>query len=102
MRDEAIVKYIWSSEGDSCEDCQALDGEEFDSIDDIPDRPHPNCDCTIQEIPLELCDCAEDLDAIQEMIGDVESAREEAESVVSYVQDVIHNIVIEPVLSLVL
>ena len=37
--------YIWRTEPGACEVCQELDGTEYNTVDDIPDRPHPNCKC---------------------------------------------------------
>lgn len=37
--------YVWESSG-GCDDCDALDGAEFDDFEDIPDS-HPNCECEI-------------------------------------------------------
>ena len=39
--------YIWRTEPGACEVCQELDGTEYNTVDDIPDRPHPNCKCYI-------------------------------------------------------
>ena len=46
------LKYIWHSEkGEhTCDECAELDGQEFDMFDDIPEKPHPNCQCTIERI----------------------------------------------------
>ncbi len=71
------TKYIWRSSGDSCEACQELDGTEYNSIDDIPDKPHQNCNCTIEALEEddsnsadEPCDCVERLDALIEELED--------------------------------
>ena len=51
------VKYVWRSEhGEhTCEECESMDGEEFESDEDIPPKPHPNCKCYIEvyECPYE-------------------------------------------------
>lgn len=46
------VRYVWHSEqGEhTCDECAELDGQEFDMFDDIPEKPHPNCQCTIEMI----------------------------------------------------
>lgn len=43
-------KYIWHSEnsGDTCDVCKSLDGKEFDFYEEVPERPHPNCRCTVE------------------------------------------------------
>ena len=45
-------RYIWRSEnsGKTCKACKALDGKEFNFYDEIPERPHPNCKCTVEVI----------------------------------------------------
>lgn len=47
------IKYVWVASGDSCEACQDLDGTEYESMDDVPEKPHPNCNCYIEEIEME-------------------------------------------------
>lgn len=42
-------KCIWTvMSAHPCEECEELDGEIFDSFEDVPDRPHPNCWCMIE------------------------------------------------------
>lgn len=43
-------KYVWHSENseNTCDICKSLDGQEFDYYDEIPERPHPNCKCTVE------------------------------------------------------
>ena len=43
-------KYIWHSENseDTCDVCKSLDGKEFDFYEEVPERPHPNCRCTVE------------------------------------------------------
>jgi len=48
--DEEIIGYVWVADGDACDECQALNGTKYESEDDIPDEPHPNCQCTIEPI----------------------------------------------------
>lgn len=47
------VQYEWKSESGACEVCQGMDGTIYDSANDIPDRPHPNCKCHIEIIEKE-------------------------------------------------
>ncbi len=49
------VRYVWHSEhGEhTCDDCLELDGHEFDIFDEVPERPHPNCQCTIEVVKEE-------------------------------------------------
>lgn len=43
-------KYIWHSENseNTCDVCKSLDGKEFDFYEEVPERPHPNCRCTVE------------------------------------------------------
>lgn len=43
-------KYVWHSENGehTCEVCKSLDGQVFDFYDEVPERPHPNCKCTVE------------------------------------------------------
>ena len=43
------VKYVWRSElgENTCDECESMDGEEFESDEDIPPKPHPNCKCEV-------------------------------------------------------
>lgn len=41
------IEYEWKSEPGACEICQGMDGTIYDSANNIPDRPHPNCKCWI-------------------------------------------------------
>lgn len=83
-------KYIWVTSEGACEKCQTLDGEQFASIDDIPDIPHPNCKCYIDiidendkkdEDDNEPCDCWEKIENIlntaDELEGDILSLTQE-------------------------
>ncbi|MBD5401774.1 peptidoglycan DD-metalloendopeptidase family protein [bacterium] len=56
-------KYIWHSENSehTCDKCKELDGQVFDFYDEVPERPHPNCRCTV-EIVEDLNNKTEDND----------------------------------------
>ena len=45
-------KYVWHSENGehTCDECRALDGKVFDFYDEVPERPHPNCRCTVEVV----------------------------------------------------
>ena len=85
--------YIWRANGDNpCELCEDLDGTEYEYAEDIPDKPHPNCNCYIEKNVVqdgdgeedEPCDCVERLDALiaelEEIVGDAESLEDEAQT----------------------
>ncbi len=45
-------KYVWHSENGehTCDVCKSLDGKVFDFYDEVPERPHPNCKCTVEVV----------------------------------------------------
>ena len=47
---EGEIEYIWHTEEGACEKCQALNGLTFKNIDEIPNKPHPNCRCWIETV----------------------------------------------------
>lgn len=88
------IKYIWHASDGSCDTCQSLDGTEYDFAEDIPDKPHPNCNCYIEEAcenddDEEMCDCYELFDQIDEMVGDAQSLQEEAEVETSEINSIL-------------
>ena len=74
-------KYIWISERDktTCEKCQSLNGKIF-SGDKVPNRPHPNCKCeveeyhgtTIQNVPQETHDNPKRVQKLEKQANDLE------------------------------
>jgi len=49
-------KWVWHTDGGdgTCEECESLDGQEFESEDELPECPlHPNCNCWIEEIEMD-------------------------------------------------
>ena len=74
-------KYIWISERGktTCEKCQSLNGKIF-SGDKVPNRPHPNCKCeveeyhgaTIQNAPQETHDNPKEIQKLEKQANDVE------------------------------
>ncbi len=85
------TRYVWVAEDGACDDCQAMDGTEYDNPDDAPIPLHPNCKCRIEEIADdepndddEPCDCVERLDALiqelEENYSDIKSVEGEAQS----------------------
>ena len=44
------LQYIWISEPGACDKCKSLDGKIYDSAEDIPPKPHPNCKCHVKPI----------------------------------------------------
>ena len=74
-------KYIWISERGktTCEKCQSLNGKIF-SGDKVPNRPHPNCKCeveeyhgaTIQNAPQETHDNPKKIQKLEKQANDLE------------------------------
>lgn len=66
------TRYIWHTEPNACEKCQGLDGKEFEFVSDIPEKPHPNCKCSVENIEDnsdnnekdEPCDCWQEIETL--------------------------------------
>lgn len=91
------VKYVWRSSPDSCDECQALDGTEYDFVEDIPDKPHPNCNCIIEEVyendaNNEFCpDCFADLEEFDSIIQDAQGIQDEGENLLDEFTDFVNS-----------
>lgn len=96
MSGRILEGYVWKSNDDSCEACQSLNEKEFKTIDEIPDQPHPNCNCCIKEVDGELCDCYIYLDQIDELIGDGESLKDEIAGAIDKLTDFLNKNIVEP------
>lgn len=96
------VRYIWQAEGnDPCDECASLDGKEFDNIDDIPDRPHPNCLCNVYVLEEEgegdsgddECPCWDELedmyDELENITSEMEDLASEAESDIDDIETIV-------------
>ena len=48
--------YVWhsSDEDNTCDECRDLDGQIFEMEDEVPERPHPNCRCTVEIVEGEI------------------------------------------------
>jgi len=48
--------YVWHSENgeNTCDVCADLDGQVFEYYDEVPERPHPNCRCTVEIVEGEI------------------------------------------------
>lgn len=93
----SYYKYVWHSENGehTCDKCKALDGKVFDFYDVVPERPHPNCKCTVEIVEADeenskpQNDNEEPCDAINEieiMIDDIETNIRETETLLSEVE----------------
>lgn len=85
------TKYIWKTEPDACEKCQSKDGKEFTNKDDIPEKPHPNCKCKIEEVPedYEECDCGEFFKELDNLSENIDSAKQDADVIEKFVKNAI-------------
>lgn len=100
------TRYVWVAEDGACEECQAMDGTEYENPEDAPIPLHPNCKCRIEEIvdeePInpddEPCDCWDKIDEIIEEANaldeeltsdmrDIDSIQAEAEGWLVEVQE---------------
>lgn len=90
-------KYVWHSENGehTCDVCKSFDGKIFDFYDEVPERPHPNCRCTVEVIeedeskPQTSNDDEEPCDTINEieaMISDIEGNIKETQNLLSEVE----------------
>lgn len=92
-------KYVWHSENGehTCDVCKALDGKVFDFYDEVPERPHPNCRCTVEIVdgdddksrPQTPNDADEPCDTIYEIesiISAIEGKIKETENFISEVE----------------
>ena len=48
--------YVWHSENgeNTCDECKKLDGQVFEMGEKVPERPHPNCRCTVEIVEGEI------------------------------------------------
>ncbi len=48
--------YVWHSENgeNTCDECRELDGQVFEMGEEVPERPHPNCRCTVEIVEGEI------------------------------------------------
>ncbi len=48
--------YVWRSENgeNTCDKCRELDGQIFEMGEEVPERPHPNCRCTVEIVEDEI------------------------------------------------
>lgn len=82
------TKYIWKTEPNACEKCRELDGKEFDTKDEIPDKPHPNCKCQVTQVNSdEPCDCSEFFDELDNISENIDAARQDVDGVVTFIKD---------------
>ncbi len=69
--------YEWKSEPGACEVCQKMDGTIYESADDIPAKPHPNCKCWINLVEKENPSPADPIEARRAAAKDRINAQKE-------------------------
>lgn len=89
-------RYIWHSENGehTCEACKALDGTTYDIEDQVPERPHPNCRCTVEIVNdtanTEPCDYYKEIEQIyqqtEELENEIKFDLDEIESIITEVE----------------
>ncbi len=86
------TRYAWRTEAGACKACQELDGKVFDRLEDVPERPHPNCKCEIEPLPEdnkndEQCDCWQVVADIEDVIVQGENLTEEIYASIVQIQN---------------
>ena len=87
-------KYRWNAEDDACDECKELDGKVFESAEEIPQKPHPNCKCHIEVIEnqtndqigryrAEIFEKQKAEQEIKKITGDINSIKEEIDAAIS-------------------
>jgi hypothetical protein len=105
----SYYEYVWRASGGACDLCADLDGQQFKDYDEIPDHPHPNCQCYVEMIKTEdnnggkdkkdePCDCLDDLfDEVDELIDNGENLMSEIADAVIEFANLLNKKYIEPV-----
>lgn len=86
------TKYVWKTEPNACDKCNELDGTEYTSKSDIPEKPHPNCKCKIVEVEDEgtsgeVCDCDEFFSQLEDIAASVDDAAAEVDDNLVFIND---------------
>lgn len=93
------TKYVWRTEPGACDKCQALDGQEFETLDEVPPRPHPNCKCKIEPLQKDddknnpVCHYKSIVDAkfseIEFLYGEIDSLMSDFETIKEDVENLV-------------
>lgn len=86
------TKYVWQTEPNACDKCNELNGTEYHSKSDIPEKPHPNCKCKIVEVADEIasdeiCDCSEFFSELEDIAASVDDAAAEVDDNLAFIDD---------------
>ena len=75
---EGEIQYTWCASNNACEICKNLNGKTFDEISQIPNKPHPNCRCWIEDKNKSSKDDRKKLkDIMQNIHSDANSLKDE-------------------------
>lgn len=98
-------RYIWHTNPNACQRCQDLDNTVYNKESDVPDKPHPNCKCSVEEIETkeDRCDCLDDLfEQIDSLVSSAENLLSEVIDYLKYFSDLLQqkvkNILAETIL----
>ena len=98
-------RYIWHTNPNACQRCQDLDNTVYNKESDVPDKPHPNCKCSVEEIETkeDRCDCLDDLfEQIDSLVSSAENLLNEVKDYIKYFSDLLQqkvkNILAETIL----
>ena len=86
-------RYIWHTNPNACQRCQDLDNTVYNKESDVPDEPHPNCKCSVEEIDTkeDRCDCLDDLfEQIDSLVSSAENLLNEIKDYIKYFSDLIN------------
>ena len=87
-------RYIWHTNPNACQRCQDLDNTLYNKESDVPDKPHPNCKCSVEEVETkeDRCDCLDDLfEQIDSLVSSAENLLNEVKDYIKYFSDLISN-----------
>ena len=87
-------KYIWHTNPNACAKCQELDNTVYNNESDVPDKPHPNCKCDVEEIENkeDRCDCLDDLfEQIDNLVNSAENLLKEVNDYIKYFSNLINH-----------
>ena len=78
--------YEWKAEPGACEVCQELDGTVYETSDEIPSKPHPNCKCWINLVQKESPTTTDPIEIRREQAKDRKRAQFELEKLLGDVK----------------
>ena len=86
------LQYEWKSEPGACKVCQAMDGTIYESANDIPDRPHPNCKCHIEIIEKENTKSSDPLNNLIQKKKDKENTLFDTNEIIGHTKSLLQEL----------